>query len=300
MSDNTVHISICVCTYRRPELLKRLLTALSLLETESLFSFSVVIADNDYQQSAKQLVSEFVSGSSMDIQYCVEPRKSISYARNKSLEYAKGDAIAFIDDDEVPTKHWLFHLAKALTDYNAAGVFGPVKPHFDSKPPAWLIKGRFYERPEHETGFIMPWRECRTGNVLFDKRIIEGMDTVFSPEFGAGASDIDLFRRLIDKGHKFNWCNEAVVYEIVSPNRWKRAFMIKRALLRGRLSLLHSEGRWIGIFKSLVAVPLYGFSLPFLQVFGHHFFMKYLIKLCDHLGKMLALVKLNPVREREM
>lgn len=300
MSKNIKHISVCICTYRRPELLNRLLTALSQQETKNLFSYSVVIADNDEQHSARQLVHDFAAGTGMDITYCVEPRRSISYARNKALEYAKGDAIAIIDDDEFPPRDWLYSLLKALRDYEAGGVFGPVRPHFDAEPPSWLIKGRFCDRPEHQTGYIMPWNECRTGNVLIGKNIIEGIEPVFSPAFGAGASDIDLFRRLIDRGCKFIWCNEAPVYEVVSPNRWKRSFMIKRALLRGRIALLHPEKRLRGILKSLVAVAVYGAALPFLQLLGHHHFMKYLVKFCDHAGKLLALMGLNPVREREM
>lgn len=295
-----MHISVCICTYRRPELLERLLVALSQQDTKGLFSFSVVIADNDAQQSAKGLVLEFAAGSSMDITYCVEPRRSIAFARNKTLEHAKGDAIAFVDDDEFPSRDWLFCLLKARTDYNAAGALGPVRPHFDSEPPTWLIKARLCERPEHPTGFVMPWTECRTGNVLLEKRIIDGIKPVFRPEFGTSGSDTDLFHRLVEAGHTFIWCNEAVVYEIVPPNRWKRSFMIKRAMLRGRISLVLAERRWPIVLKSLVAVPAYGCALPILQLLGHHLFMKYLVKLCDHTGRLLALVGLNPVREREM
>lgn len=300
MDNDFMHISVCICTYKRPVLLTRLLKELSSQVTNGLFTFSVVIADNDEEQSAKSLVLEFAVATSMDITYCVEPRKSISYARNKSLEYAKGNMIAFIDDDEFPPRDWLLCLFNAHNKYNADGVFGPVRPHFDSKPPSWLIKGGFFERPEHHTGYRMPWRECRTGNVLIEKIIIENIGQVFRTEFGAGASDIDLFRRLIDAGHKFIWCNEAFVYEVVSPNRWKRSFMIKRALLRGRISLLHPETQWPSILKSLVAVPAYTLALPFLQIAGHHHFMNYLVKLCDHAGKLLALIGINPVREREM
>lgn len=295
-----MHISICICTYQRAELLTRLLIALSQQNTKGLFSYSVVIADNDEKESAKEFVLGFATETSMNIQYYVEPRKSISHARNKALEYAKGDFIAFIDDDEIPPPDWLFCLFKALADNKVSGVFGPVRPHFDTEPPVWIIKGRFFERPEHPTGFIMPWQECRTGNVLIQKSIISGIDIVFTPAFGAGASDIDLFRRLIDEGHKFIWCNEAFVYEVVSPNRWKRSFMIKRALLRGRLSLLHPESQFLNISKSIVAVPTYALALPFLQLIGHHHFMNYLVRLCDHAGRLLALVGLNPVKDREM
>ena len=36
------------------------------------------------------------------VKYCVEPRQNIALARNKALQNAEGDLIAFIDDDEFP------------------------------------------------------------------------------------------------------------------------------------------------------------------------------------------------------
>lgn len=295
-----MHISICVCTYHRPELLKRLLTELVRQDTKGRFSYSIVVADNDERQSAKGLVLDFAAGSPIDITYCVEPRKSISFARNKALEQARGDAIAFIDDDEFPAEDWLSSLFQACINYRVAGVLGPVRPHFDQEPPAWIRKGGFYERPTHETGFVMSWPECRTGNVLFQKRIIDGIEMVFRPEFGTGKEDQDFFRRMMEAGHKFIWCNEALVYEVIPPTRWSPKFMMKRALLGGRNSLLHPKGRWLAVAKSVIAVPAYALALPFLQLAGYHYFMKYLVKLCDHAGRLLALLGLNPVREREM
>jgi glycosyltransferase involved in cell wall biosynthesis len=294
------HISVCVCTYRRPELLLRLLTELARQETDNAFAFSVIVTDNDDQKSAEKLVSEFSETSSLKVVYTSEGRRSISHARNKGLEFATGEFVAFIDDDEFPPPRWLATMLDAHSRHQPAALLGPVRPHFDSEPPPWLIKGRFCERPEHETGFLMPWQECRTGNVLLELRAISGIGPVFRSEFGSGGSDTDLFRRLTEAGHKVIWCNEAPVYEVVPPNRWKRTWMIKRALLRGRISLLHPKGRWQGIIKSCVAVPAYAIALPFLQLAGHHWFMLYLVKLCDHAGKLLALVGLNPVRERVM
>lgn len=50
--------------------------------------------------------------------------------------------------------------------------------------------------------------------------------------------------------------------------------------------------------KSAVAVPLYAIALPFLLILGHHYFMKYLVRLFDHVGRLLALFHLNPINER--
>ena len=87
------------------------------------------------------------------------------------------------------------NLLKACDRYSAAGVLGPVRPHFDQAPPAWLIKGRFCERPEHPTGTVMATgTRCRTGNVLFRRSILAGTSAnLFGREFGSGGEDVDFF-----------------------------------------------------------------------------------------------------------
>src|SRR5258708_4600442 len=131
MINDTNHISVCVCTYKRPHLLKRLLETLSDQDTDTLFTYSVVVADNDQLQSAKAVVSDFAASSSVSIKYCVEPQQSIALARNKAVENARGDYIAFIDDDEFPAKNWLLILFKTCEEYRVDGRPGPVKRHFD-------------------------------------------------------------------------------------------------------------------------------------------------------------------------
>jgi hypothetical protein len=104
----------------------------------------------------------------------------------------------------------------------------------------------------------------------------------------------------MELGHKFVWCNEAVVHETVPLGRCRRKFLLRRALLRGGISLRHPEGRALGVSKAIVAVPAYTLALPLLLLLGHHLFMRYLVKLCDHLGRILAVFGLEPVRTRDM
>jgi hypothetical protein len=136
----------------------------------------------------------------------------------------------------------------------------------------------------------------RTGNVLFKKRILAACEQPFRPDILSG-EDIDFFRRMIEKGHVFVWCNEAVVYEVVPPTRWRRTFMLRRALLRGAIRVILPNFGALDIAKSVVAVLVYTTVLPFALVLGHHRFMSCLVKLFDHLGKLLALVGIKPIRE---
>ena len=73
--------------------------------------------------------------------------------------------------------------------------------------------------------------------------------------------------------------------------------MLRRALLRGSVSLRHPTFGPGGIVKSIVAVPMYTDALPLALITGQSRFMRCLVKLCDHVGRLLGLIGINPIRE---
>jgi glycosyltransferase involved in cell wall biosynthesis len=300
MTERPQHVTVCICTFQRPALLRRLLDELLRQETDDSFTYSVVVADNDEKESARQIVMEFNARAPIPAVYCSEPEQNIARARNKALEHATGEYVAFIDDDEFPATNWLATLVETFLVYHADGVLGPVKPHFEKPPPKWARKGRFFERPTHETGYQVTPKEARTGNVLLARRMFEGVKEVFDPQFGTGGEDVDFFTRMMAQGRVFLWCNEAPVFETVPPARCTRGYLLRRAMLRGRNSIWSPVGRPGKIATSLLAAPLYAVALPLMLLAGQHVFLKYLIKFTDHAGRLLAFVGLNPAREREM
>jgi succinoglycan biosynthesis protein ExoM len=295
MTNDLPHISVCACTYKRPELLKRLLKELAKQETRGLFTFSLLIVDNDRLGSAKAVVSDFAAVARLPVSYYLQPVQNICLTRNKAIEGATGEYVAFIDDDEFPQKAWLAMLFQSAQQDDVDGVLGPVTSHFDEEPPDWVIKCRFFERPTHPTGFVIDWREGRTGNVLLKRRLFTPGEPPFNPEFHRGG-DTDFFRRMVQKGHRFIWCDEAPVFEVVPPARWTRGFMLKRALLRGSITTKSPAFRPRSVVKSVVAAGCYIAALPFALLLGQHRFMNLLVRLCDHLGKILAFVGINPVK----
>ncbi|MFX0135266.1 MAG: glycosyltransferase family 2 protein [Candidatus Hodarchaeota archaeon] len=292
------HICVCICTYKRPKMLVHLLSVLQNQKTGQLFTYSIVVVDNDHTQSARGIIASFKENSLIDIDYYCESEQNISLARNKAVQNANGDFVAFIDDDEFPTNTWLYNLYKALLKYNVDGVLGTVRPRFEGKPPRWVIKGKFYEKPSDKTGLVLQWRNSRTSNVLLRKSIFNECDNMFDPAFGRGGEDRDFFRRMIEKGCVFVWCAEAPVYEEIPPERCSRSFMLKRALLRGKVSLLHPSFNIFDIIKSLIAVSLYTLALPLLFLIGHHIFMEYLVKDFEHIGKLLAVCGLDVIKQK--
>ena len=298
MAMKVRHVSVCICTFKRAQLLRQLLERLENQQTNELFVYSVVVADNDRMESARDVVRAFSGTSRLPVTYCVEQQQNIALARNTALQYAEGDFIAFIDDDEFPADNWLRSLFGACLEYGVDGVLGPVKPHFESAPPAWVKKGGFFDRPTFDTGYRVNWEQARTGNVLFKRDILTAVDTPFMPEFDTAGEDMDFFRRMMDKGCAFVWCNEAVVYEEVPPSRCNRSYLLKRALLRGSNFPKHPTHRIRNGAKSLVALPCYALALPILALLGQHLFLSYLIKICDHGSRLLAFCGFSLVTRR--
>jgi glycosyltransferase involved in cell wall biosynthesis len=293
------HISVCVCTYKRPVLLERLLRALETLETGDRFAYSVVVVDNDASESARPVVDRFARGAAVSVRYDVEPDRSFSLVRNRAVANAGGTHVAFIDDDEYPGSDWLFRLFRAMKEYKADGVLGPVVPEYETDPPEWVIRGKLCERETFETGTVIRSHVyTRTGNTLLDRSLFPKGRVAFDPQFGRmGGEDTDFFRRMINDGKRFVWCREAPVREWVPKERISEAYLLKRALMRGFLES-KDPGARTGVSKSLLAILLYTSALPVFLLLGRHVFMTYLIRDCDHLGKVLGVCGFPLFRER--
>lgn len=297
-------ITVCVCTYKRPELLKRLLAALSAQQTDGIFTLSCVIVDNDVLESGRPVVDSLQSEFQVPIHYVVETERNFALVRNRALSLVSGSFAAFIDDDEVPEPDWLVRLWHTLHHFHADAVLGPVKPYFERKPPSWIERSRICERPSYPTGTTLNWKQTRTGNVLLRMAIVSESGVSFDRAFASGGEDVDFFRRAAKAGRKFVWCEEAPAYELVPEARLQRRYFVKRAFLQGRISLNYAMDRpsaWGTLrvaSKALFAAILYTVALPFLFVRGEDVGMKYLIKDCHHISRFLAVLGFSPSASR--
>jgi glycosyltransferase involved in cell wall biosynthesis len=285
-------IDICICTYKRPYMLEQLLKHIESLITDSKFTYSVIIIDNDKDRSASKVISSY----NKEIQYQVEETKNIALARNKAIESANGDLIAFIDDDEFPCKEWLLQLYNTYSTYSCSGVLGPVKPYFDSKPPEWIIRSGICERKSFETGKKLEWKFTRTGNVLLDKQIFKNNKKWFNSSYGlSGGEDTEFFKRLMGNGYTFIWCNEAIVFETVPKSRWKKSYYLKRAIIRGQNNARQNYENPVlkrieNNVKAIMILSLYTIGIPIVLFMDDSIKMRFFEKLLHHTGKILYLI----------
>jgi len=266
------------------------------------------VVDNDNKQSAKNIVKEVNKKALVFISYFVEPEMNIALARNRAINEARGDYIVFIDDDEIPSDDWLVRLYTTCNEYAADAVFGPVKPHFEKEPPQWKVKAKIFCKPSIniKSGSVLHWDSTSTCNVLLVRKTFKDNENKFNPAFGrSGGEDVDFFRRASEKGSNFIWCAEALVYETIPPERFKKSYLLNRAFLEGANSYRHIEDtasfkeKTYCLMKTLAAILIYTVALPYLYLLGKHFFMKYLIKNCHHVGRFCKFGGITLVKERK-
>lgn len=290
-------ISICICTYRRPHLLEKLLQHLLITISKVKEPLEIIIVDNDSSQSAKELIERYQPFSPVEIIYISEPEKNISIARNRAVKSARYDLVALIDDDEFPSPNWLVAFIEFYRINSCDGLLGPVEPFFEINPPSWMIEANFFKRKRYKSGTILQPANMRTGNAFLKKSLFN--KHLFNPVLGhTGGEDVDIFERMNRDGYRFLWCDEAVVFEFIPKERISLNFQIKKAMFRGLAQSIINPYDFKSLIKSMIAVSIYFFCLPFIGIFKLSHFNLTLIKLFDHFGKILGYLHIFPLKTR--
>lgn len=296
------HISVCICTYKRPEMLARTLDGVISQIIDSAFTLEVVIVDNDIMRSAQELVHKYQENGKYKIVYDCEPEQSISLARNRTIRNASGNLIAFIDDDEFPLENWLVKMYMSVKEFNADGVLGPVLPHFPPGAPKWLKKSGLCERPRNTTGSPARGIDLRTGNVLFQRYVFKRDEKWFDPALGlTGGSDGMFMWNQIQRGRRFFWCDEAIVFETVTEEKWPAEFYLKRNFRIGASvgkHLRHSRMISVALIRFLLLLG-YSVVLPFSLFTGKCRWMKTLTRVYYYAGCLLSFLNLTHVPTRQ-
>ncbi|MFC2168343.1 glycosyltransferase family 2 protein [Acidobacteriota bacterium] len=299
------HISVCICTFHRNKMLEHLLRNLKLQETGGRFNFSIVVVDNDAAGHAKNTVMRLKEELSLEIEYGIEEEQTIPAARNHALQLARGNYIGIIDDDEFPPPNWLITMFQAIQTFDVDGALGPVHPYFEQNPPAWLLKGRFCERPVFRTGTLLKWSQTRTGNVLLKKAVFDEHQIQFDLKWKTSGSDRAFFKQAMQAGYRFIAVEEAPVYENVSRSRWTKNYYLKRALVHGYNAHRNSVdgasafSRIAVAIKSAATLCAYTILLPFCAIRGSHMMVKCLEGGSYHLSRLFAIVGIELIKKRD-
>lgn len=128
-------ISVVICTYNRIDLLIRTLNALSI---QTISPFEIIVVDNNSSDKTKDIVQQFIKTTNQRLIYLFEPKQGATIARNAGGFLAKGNVIAFLDDDVIPKEDYIENLIKAFSEKELDYIGGGIELEYLVPKPDWL------------------------------------------------------------------------------------------------------------------------------------------------------------------
>jgi GT2 family glycosyltransferase len=218
------HITIAVCSRDRTAELARCLSALLQLPDDGQ---ELLVVDNAPSTEATcQLVARHGR-----VRYVREDRPGLNVARNRALREARGDLVAFCDDDAVPDRGWLRAIVPSFDDPFVLAVTGLTMPlELETPAQEWFERlyrfGRGFERIVFDRDHPLAERSGAPGvgaNMAL-RRSVLGQLGGFDEALDAGTptcsgGDNEMLLRILRAGYR-------VVYDpaAVSWHRHRRAW----------------------------------------------------------------------------
>ena len=217
-------ISVVVCTRERPDDLKVCLQSLQALDPAP---DEIVVVDNAPTSDATRQVVEAMP----EVRYVLEPRPGLSAARNAGLRAARGELVAFTDDDVRVHPSWVGRLRSAFSEPDIDAVTGLILPaELETAAQLFFERhhagfGSEFRALDFDTGFfermrrhaVPVWQLGAGANMAFRRRVFEELGG-FDERLGAGASgcseDSEIWYRILAAGGRCRYEPTAVVHHV--------------------------------------------------------------------------------------
>jgi GT2 family glycosyltransferase len=236
-------VSVVVCTYNGGRTIGETLAALGRLDYPD---YEVVVVDDGSTDGGAECALEH------GFQLVRSENAGLSNARNLGLAHARGELVAYIDDDAYPEPDWLTHLALAFARSDHVAIGGPnIPPDGDGAVAECVAHAP--GGPAHVLLSDVEAEHIPGCNMAFRRAALEAVGG-FDPEFRIAGDDVDLCWRLQERGWTLGFSPAAVV--------WHHRRNSVRAYLRqqrnyGRAEAL-LERKWPDKYSSLGHVRWHG------------------------------------------
>jgi len=249
-------VSVIIAAYNRCEDLKKVLEGLLAQRGEGKFTYEVIVVDNNStdatRRSVESCIPKFSSPESkngcLGLKYLFEARQGKSYALNRGIREAKGDILAFTDDDVLVDPYWLVRLVECFEKYGCDGVGGRVIPVYPDRTPRWIK-----DNPTKLAGVVViadygeetkpygkPMDRFIGSNYAFKRQVFDGCG-LFRVDLGPGTSvvvgeDTEIIDRLAKKGKSLYYCGGALIHHPVNLGRLSLKHIAKWHMALGRFA----------------------------------------------------------------
>ena len=236
--------SVVIPTFNRDRLLAATLD--DLLAQRADVAYEIIVVDNNSTDGTSALIHGYATRPGEVVRYVFEGREGASATRNAGIGAARGETIAFVDDDVRVHPGWLQALADAYRAHpNAWGVAGRVILGLPERCPPWFDPGsqitEYLSRlnlgdetiPMHYPLGMLGANMSLTRDAL--SRV-----GLFNPDLGPAVSshfygeDMEMCFRIYRAGGALFYCGQAAVTHPVPAARLTKRWLRHRAYWQGR------------------------------------------------------------------
>lgn len=274
-------VSIVIPSYNRRSFLNPCLESLT---KQTFPRFEVIIVDDGSTDDTIEFLTEFKKGHpDFQLRWFVhEENLGANVARNRGVQEAKGEFVAFLDSDCIVEPKWIEDLIKGFDSHNVASVTGLV---IDVKPKniyQLAYKGSTTVHGQGDAPRIVSNNLCVRRNLL--------VKYPFEEDLKYGCNEEGLFLRLQAAGHRQRFVPKAKVLHDHPHTRktfFRRAWILGKAAawlvykyhLPHRLDLLPFIFGYlslpIGLLNErLLIVPLFFFTTAIAALIYNDLFRK--------------------------
>jgi len=199
--------SIIVPTYRRPEQLATCLEALARLDYPG-DRFEVIVVDDGSATLPEAVVARF--RDALNVTLLTQSHAGPGAARNTGAAQARGQFLAFTDDDCVPAPNWLRALAARFVTAPERAIGGRTlnalfdNPYSSTSQAILDLVYAYYNADPDQARFFAS-NNLALPTLQF--RAVGGFDTTF-----ATSEDRDLCDRWLYHGYRMTFAPEALIY----------------------------------------------------------------------------------------
>ena len=239
-----IYLSLAIATYNRAEQLMTTLASVA-LQRASYHRWECIVVDNNSTDNTRERVEQFIaSHPELNITYHFEPQQGLSHARNSAIERAKGNVIAFIDDDERIAEDFVGGYIELFENYpDAISAGGPIIAEYPEGRPRWM--SHYTEQPIANPMYfgerirLFPSHRIPGGGNMAIRR--EALELVgkFNPLLGRngkrliGGEESDLFERLRAHAMRCYYVPKAVMYHIIGSEKLNKDYFCRLAYNTG-------------------------------------------------------------------
>jgi len=234
-----MNLSVIICTYNRCEGLRGVLECLERQNICGALEWEVVVVDNNSNDRTREVVHCFVEKSPNRFRYVFEKSQGKSFALNTGIKEARGDILAFTDDDCIPSVDWVAMMNNEFRQHpDLIGIGGRVEPYGegDTKTTTRTSRQRICLSNLTLSVTHPPIIGC---NMAFRKGGFEKagyFDTDLGPGYSGAAvgEDMDFVYRAFKAGLKICYAPEVVTYHNHGRTTEESKASVGREYLRGR------------------------------------------------------------------